>query len=297
MARERLLIVSPVFNEGAHIEKVIAGMAAQSRPPDEWIVIDDGSTDATVELLRRAERCVPFLRVASAPPVPMPAHADRLLLASEARAFNHGLGLALSAYTHVGKLDGDIELPPHYYEQLLRRFGEDQQLGLAGGVLSEPTGGSWRVRGDSDPRHVRGALKLYTRACHEVVGGVREVLGWDAIDEVLARMHGYRTRSFADLVARHHRVAGSAQGRLRGQRRLGRAMYVEGYPPTWIAARSLKVAVTNRPRLVSAVAFSGGYAGAAVRRVPRYDADGYRPQLLRELRARRLVALKSALSG
>lgn len=281
----RLLIVSPVFNESAHIGRVIAAVAAQTRPPDEWIVVDDGSSDGTPAHLREAALHLPFLRVVEAGPDRTVAGVDRLRAASEARAFNHGLRLA-SPHTHVGKLDGDIELPRDYYELLLARFGEDPLLGIAGGVLTERSGARWRIRGASDLRHVRGAVKLYTRECFQSVGGVREMLGWDAVDEVLARMNGYRTRSFEDLVARHHRPAGSAQGRLRGQLRLGRSMYVEGYPPPWIVVRAAKVAGSTRPRGLSGVAFGAGYGAAALRGVPRFEEDGYRRQLRRELRAR-----------
>lgn len=294
MAAEQVLIVSPVFNEAAHIQRVISAMAAQTRPPDEWIVVDDGSTDGTLELLQQATATVPFMRVVSAPPVPIAAGADRLLEASEARAFNHGLRLG-SAFTHVGKIDGDIELPRDYYERLLTRFQGDSRLGLAGGVLCEEADGAWKLRGTSDLRHVRGALKLYTQPCFHAVGGVREMLGWDAIDEVLARMHGYRTQSFSDVVARHHRTAGSAQGHLRGQLRLGRSMYVEGYPTSWVLARSLKVGATSRPRALSGMAFCTGYVSAAVGPAPRFDADGYRQRLRDELRARTATAVRSAV--
>lgn len=295
MVRDRLLIISPVFNEAAHIEAVVRGMATQIRPPDEWIVVDDRSTDGTLELLTDAAQAVPFMRVISAPPLSIAMGTDRLLHASEARAFNHGLRLS-AGFTHVGKLDGDIELPSDYYERLIPRFRDDPRLGIAGGVLCERSIRSWKVRGDSDLQHVRGALKLYSRECFEAVGGVREVLGWDGVDEVLARMSGYHTQSFGDLVARHHRAVGSAQGRLRGHRRLGRCMYVEGYPPAWILARAIKVA-TSRPRLLSGAAYCAGYAEAAARGVPRFEADGYRQHLRRELRTRAALSLKSVFSG
>lgn len=291
MTEERLIIVSPVLNEARHIEAVVRGMRSQTRPPDEWIVVDDGSDDGTLDLLRRAAEDVPFMRVVAAPALPLAVGADRLRHAAEARAFNFGLSLA-SSFTHVGKLDGDIELPPDYYEHLLRRFRDDASLGLAGGVLVEPTSRGWELQGDSDLHHVRGALKLYTRECLETIGGVREMLGWDGVDEVLARMHGYRTRSFPDAVARHHRPVGTAQGRVRGSYRLGRSMFIEGYPLLWVMARSLVVG-RSRPLALTGVAYLAGYVNAPTCGAFRFDVDGYRRHLRGELRSRAMQQLKS----
>lgn len=294
MSEERLTIVSPVLNEARHIEAVVRAMQVQTRPPDEWIVVDDGSDDGTLHLLQRAADDVPFMRVVEAPATALAIGADRLHHAAEARAFNYGLSLA-TAFTHVGKLDGDIELPPYYYERLLRRFRDDGSLGLAGGVLLEPTSRGWQLRGNSDLQHVRGALKLYTRECFETIGGVREMLGWDGVDEVLARMHGYRTRSFEDAVARHHRPVGTAQGRLRGSYRLGRSMFIEDYPFLWVAARAVMVG-KSQPHVLTGVAYLAGYVDAAVHGISRFEAGGYRQHLRRELRGRATQKLKSVLA-
>jgi poly-beta-1,6-N-acetyl-D-glucosamine synthase len=285
-------MISPVRNEAAHIRKVVAGVAAQELQPARWIVIDDGSDDDTPAQLRELERDVPFLTVLRAPGGGLAADSpDRLAQAVEVRNFNFALAEAQwhsadCPYTHVMKLDGDVELPGEYLRTLLERFTADPGLGLAGGVLVEPTAGGMRkIR---IPRHhVHGALKCYTRECFEAIGGIQERLGWDTIDETYARMRGYRTRSFTDLVSVHHRPLASADGALRGHARHGECAYIAHYGSLWVALRSLKVA-RRKPLGVSGIAFLWGYARAALRRIERVPDPEYRRFTRRELRRRLL---------
>jgi biofilm PGA synthesis N-glycosyltransferase PgaC len=285
--RERLLIVSPVRNESAHIERVVRSVAGQSRPPDCWVVIDDQSDDDTPARLRRLQREVPFMRVLERVKPPS-TDGDRLGAALEAKAFNWALRqVGWREFDLIGKLDGDIELPPDYFERLLREFAAAPALGLCGATLVEPTpAGRWeRVR---IPRHhVHGAVKLFRRECFEAVGGIRERLGWDTIDETCARMRGWETRTLRDLVARHHRPSATAQGVLRGRARHGECAWILHYPAAWVALRSLKLA-TQRPRGISGAAFLYGYARAGLNGVERVEDPGFREFTRRELRGRML---------
>ena len=280
-----LLLITPVRNEAAHIVRTARAVEAQTRPPDLWLVVDDGSDDATPDLLRRLAREIPFLRVLTTPRGHTKAGPDRLALAAEARAFNWALRqVELEGFTHIGKLDGDIELPPEYFERLLERFDADAQLGIAGGMLLEPDGEGWK--GERVPEyHVRGALKLYTRACFDAIGGIEERLGWDTIDETYARLRGFQTRSFGDLVARHHRPEATADGALRGRARHGQCAYILHYGLPWVVLRSVKEAA-YKPVGLTGVAFLYGYLRSAARREPRVDDEAFRRFVRRELRER-----------
>jgi hypothetical protein len=285
-----VLIVSPVRNEAAHIERVVRGVAAQTLPPARWIILDDGSTDRTLDILRGLEPEVPFMTVLEGAGADSGVR-DRLARAAEVRAFNAALGLSdWHEHTHVMKLDGDIELPPTYFATLLGRFAADDSLGLAGGVLVEPQAdGSMRPLRIPE-NHVHGALKCYTRACFEAIGGIQERLGWDTIDEVYARMRGLKTRSFGDLVSVHHRPLASADGKLRGHARHGECAYIAHYGALWVALRSLKVA-RRRPFGLSGAAFLYGYVRAAAGRTERVPDPDFRRFVRRELRQRMVGAL------
>ena len=250
--------------------------------------MDDHSDDDTLEVLRRLEPDVSFLTVVEATEAPSGPTPDRLATAAAPRAFNVGLGEDdWLRYTHIMKLDGDIELQPSYLRQLMERFEADPKLGLAGGVLVEPkVGGGFRPI--SIPRHhVHGALKCYSRECFRRIGGVQERLGRDTIDGTYARMRGYTTRSFTDLVSVHHRPLASADGTLRGHARHGRCAYIAHYTTPWVALRAAKVA-RRRPLALSGIAFLFGFARAAADRVERVPDAEYRSFTRRELRRRML---------
>jgi glycosyltransferase involved in cell wall biosynthesis len=285
----RILIISPVRNEIAHIDRVVTAVASQRLAPARWLVVDDGSTDGTLERLRLLEADVPFLTVVSAGrDRESAATRDGLALAREARNFNAGLEEARwRSFTHVMKLDGDVELPPDYLRRLIERFDGDGSLGIAGGVLEEPTPSGER-RPIAIPRHhVHGAIKCYSKACLEAIGGIQPRLGWDTIDETYARMRGFATCSYTDLVSVHHRPFASGGGVLRGRARHGECAYICHYGPVWVVLRSLKVA-RWRPVGLSGAAFLYGYVRAAARGIEQVPDADYRSFTRRELRRRML---------
>jgi poly-beta-1,6-N-acetyl-D-glucosamine synthase len=297
MSTPRILIVSPVRNEAAHIERVARALAAQELQPARWIAIDDSSTDRTVELLKGLEGEMPFLTVIERVAAPSErAGRDRLAQAAAPRNFNAGLAqVDWRDFTHVMKLDGDIELPSNYLKTLMDRFAADPMLGLAGGVLEEPVPGGGMRRIRIAGQHVHGAVKCYTSSCFEAIGGVQECLGWDTIDETYARMSGLRTISYTDLVSVHHRPIASADGVLRGRARHGECAYITHYSPLWVTLRSFKVAC-SKPRGISGVAFLFGYVRAAARRTQRVPDREYRAFTRRELRQRMARALPTSWS-
>lgn len=318
-------------NEGAHIARVARALAAQSSPPARWVVIDDCSGDDTYEQLAALSHELPFMTLLRAPAQApgardrlaraVEAHNFNLALdhavaeahqgeetlarrdppnldhaAAEAQQREEVPGLRGPLplpllFTHVMKLDGDIELPPDYLRTLLARFASDPGLGLASGVLVEPAPDGTMRRVTIPRHHVHGSLKCWTSACFSAIGGIEERLGWDTIDEVYARMRGFRTHSFTDLVCVHHRQHGSADGVLRGHARHGECAYIVHYGPLWVSLRSFKVAFARRPLGLSGVAFLFGYLRAAARGVGRVPDPAYRRFTRRELRARLLGAL------
>jgi len=296
MNESSILIVSPLRNEAQHIERMARSLAQQTVVPHTWLAFDDGSTDETWSILQALRPEISFLtpRRATAGGRALESDRDRLAAAAAPRAFNAALdGFDPAAFSFIAKIDGDVELPPDYFEHLLERFDRDPRLGIASGDMIEEYPDGWR-RIAIPAHHVPGAVKLYTRACFEAIGGIANTLGWDTIDEVTARALGFRTRSYRDIQVKHNRHWGSADGTLRGRARHGRAAWILGYPLGWAGLRSAKLA-TVRPLGVSGLAFLYGYLDAATRRPPRTDPE-FRRLMRAELRGRARRRLRGLIT-
>jgi poly-beta-1,6-N-acetyl-D-glucosamine synthase len=288
---QRLLLITPVRDEAENVEEVVAGVAGQSRAPDLWLVVDDGSGDGTRERFEQHAARLPYLRVVSTPPDFTRDSGDRLAAAAPDRAWNFGLREAgEEGFTHFGKLDGDIVMPSNYLAEMLGRFAADPQLGMAGGAIVEREGDGWRAL-KTPADHVTAPARIYSRECLEAIDGMPEQLGADVITTTYARMRGYRTATFADLEVKHLRPIGTAQGALRGRARHGAYQWIVHYSLLWVALRSLLVAVRFRPYGISGLWFLGGYLGAALRGVPRVEDPEFRRFQRREQRQRLRRAL------
>jgi hypothetical protein len=216
-----------------------------------------------------------------------PAERDRLVNAPELEAFEFGVERVTDPWDVVAKVDADLELTPDFLAEIERRLEEDPRLGIAGSYLSLQGNGRPR-RHRCPPDHVEGATKFYRRECLEQISPLPHILGWDTIDEVRARMHGWRTRSFPmpsgdPLILRR---TGTYDGVLRGFRRGGRNAYVYGAHPLHVLAGGV-VRAGDRPRVLGGMSYLIGWAGAALRRTPRAE-----PEVRRTVRRENLARLR-----
>ena len=248
------ILISPVRNEARNIEATLQSVTRQTRKPLVWVIADDGSTDGTPELVNGFAANHPWIRLVRL--------ADRgyydLMEAGEIKAFLQGLATVHGiAYDYIGKLDGDISFDKHYYERLLLRFAQNPKLGIASGTCWHEEDGR-KVMEKVYLQHVRGAMRIYRKACLDDIGGFVRSLGWDAIDCYKARMRGWETRSFEDLPVRHHVKTWTKGGLLHGRRRSGRMEYLIGTHPLFFCAKCLRE-VGSKPLLISAGALAWGY--------------------------------------
>lgn len=286
----RLCVIVPFLNEEQYLPRVLDSIGAQSRPADMVLLVDDGSTDCSLEVAEgfAAEHAA---RVMRRPP--RSQEKDRLTAAAEYQAFWWAYDQLEDGFDVVAKLDADIELTPEVFATIERRFKTEPDLGVAGCFTTELHAGRWR-REPHPTDHVRGGTKYYRVTCLEQMRPIPAILGWDTIDDTGARMRGWRTESFEIPSGdpRHLRPTGMADGLLRAHRRWGKCAWGYGaslpYAITWGLVRSV------RAPHVGGAHFIAGYLSAALHRAPRADRR-LRRHTRREGRAR-IVHLASAVA-
>ena len=257
------VVITPVRDEGAHIEKTIKSMAAQTMLPTEWLIVNDGSTDDTGKIIDHYAREKGWIKA-----IHRKNRGYRKSGGGVVEAFNDGLSMvSASKWDFLVKFDGDLSFEPDYFEKCFERFSADPALGIGGGVVYHDIGGALVL--EQTPRfHVRGATKIYRKACWEALGGLIQAPGWDTLDEVKANMLGWTTHSFTDLKLIHHKYTGSADGTWGGWVKNGRANYISGYHPFFMILKCAR-RVLKSPVLIGATGLFYGFASGYLKGIPQ----------------------------
>jgi poly-beta-1,6-N-acetyl-D-glucosamine synthase len=270
MGRGRLAIVVCFLNEATHLPTLLQSVEAQSEPPDQLLLVDDGSTDGSDRLADAFADRVGYARVVRRPV--RQEVDDRLAGAPELQAFQWGVGLLEPGWDIVAKLDGDLDLSPSLFADVRDRFATDPRLGITGADLAvRERGGRMRIE-RSPADHVRGPNKFYRRACFERISPLPAILGWDTIDDLRARSAGWVAASFTPATGPsvHLRPTGGHDGRLRAQRRWGACAWAYGAHPVWVVASALRRSARS-PAGVAGLHYLWGWLAAGLRGEPRAE--------------------------
>jgi len=256
------VLITPARNEEAFIEKTIESMIHQTFLPLKWVIVNDGSTDATQAIAERYASNHEWIEV-----VNRPVRQERNF-AAKVHAFNAGLERVKNLdYEVVGNLDSDISFDADHFEFLLSKFKEDPRLGVAGTVFKEQ-GYSSETDSFEGQNHVSGQCQLFRRQCFEQIGGyfANKNGGIDWIAVTTARMEGWKTRSFRERCFYHYRPMGTA-----GRSEFGAAFlyghkdYCMGAHPLWQLFR-VTYRMVKRPYLIAGFGLGLGYAWAVLQR-------------------------------
>lgn len=261
------VLITPAKNEEAFIVGAIDSILSQRQRPLKWVIVSDGSTDRTDEIVTSYAARHDFIQL-----LRRNSPEDRSV-SSKVAAFRQGYAAVTDlTFGFVGNLDADITMDPEYYARALERFAGQPRLGICGAIYWNQLGGELqrsRIRsGDTS-----GSAQLFRRRCYEEIGGYcsLELGGEDTVAAVMARMRGWTTQSFAEPAVIHHRPFGTAAGRrLLGYRfQQGAINYGWGAHPLFMIAKALS-RLDEPPRLLGSAALLGGYFSSWLR--------GARPQ-------------------
>lgn len=284
------VLITPARNEQTNIEKTIRSMIAQTLPPAKWVIVDDGSSDSTADIVGKYLDSYGWIEL-----IQLPKHRQRSF-AGKVYAFNAGLERVKDCeYAIVGNLDADLSFDQHYCEFLVTKFEEDPELGVAGTIFEENGGYSSATDSFEGQNHVAGGCQLFRRECFAEIGGYvpNKAGGIDWIAVTTARMMGWKTRSFREKAFFHHRSLGTAErGFLASTFSYGEKDYYLGGHPLWELCR-VGYRMLKKPYLLDGGALCLGYLWALVRRMDRPVSD----ELMRFHRREQMVKLKAIMKS
>lgn len=203
------VLLTAAYNEELFIEETIKSVLAQLVLPSTWVIVSDGSTDRTDEIVRRYANRHSFIHLVRREKDENRGFASKVLALRVALQ-----SITLEPMKFIGHLDADISLPPWYFRDLLKQFDDDPNLGIGGGRYAEKVGAQYRPTRWSNSTSVPGGVQMFRRECYEDVGGLLpiEYGGEDWYAEIMARKCGWRVRSFRELPVHHLRETGTGGG-------------------------------------------------------------------------------------
>jgi glycosyltransferase involved in cell wall biosynthesis len=259
------VLITPARNEARLIDLTLKSVLAQTIRPAKWVIVSDGSTDGTDEIVNKYATDHPWIEL-----VRMPEGEERNF-ARKVRAFNAGYARVRDVpYQVIVSLDADISFGEEYFSYLLQKLAEDPELGVVGTPFKDGSKDTYDYR-FVNIEHVSGAAQVFRRECFEQIGGYIPVEGGgiDHIAVITARMRGWKTRTFTDKICFHHREMGTAEhGVLASRFRNGMKDYRFGNHPAWELSRTL-YQMTREPLILGGLALLAGYLWAYLHQVKR----------------------------
>jgi glycosyltransferase involved in cell wall biosynthesis len=260
----RYVLITPARNEEAFIELTIQSMVRQTLRPIKWVIVSDGSTDRTDEIVKQYAAQHDWIEL-----LRMPERRERHF-GGKALCFRAAWErVKPMEFEFVGNLDADMTFENDLYEFLVGKLAANPRLGVCGSPFTEGNG-TYDFR-FSSVEHVSGACQLFRRECFEAIGGYTPIKGGgiDVVAVLTARMKGWQTRTFPEKSLMHHREMGTASHSGMSVRfKLGQKDYVLGRHVLWQLFRSF-YQMTRKPLIVGGGALLAGYLWAMIKRAER----------------------------
>ena len=268
-ASRKYTVVTPCKNESENLPDLIASVVAQTIRPVAWVIVDDGSTDGTPDITQWAAKKYGWVHVLQL------EEGNRDLGLHYATIVKTGFDHAISfceengfEYSYLGNLDGDLTLPPTFYENLMIELEKDPELGVASGGTEHIIGGHVRYAKVS-VNEPSGGHMLIRRECFDEIGGIPLSYAVDSVIKTKARIRGWKTRRFEENIATEIRDVNAAEGYWKGFVHKGEIYYYLNHNPLHVAMKML-IYSFNRP-YYTGIAYLAGYFGSLFRRKGRIN--------------------------
>ena len=237
-------IVIPAYNEEAFIALTLQSLVSQTLLPKKVVVVNDNSTDKTAEIVLAFAKENPFITL-----VNKTSEAIHLPGSKVIQAFHKGFETLDNNYDIIVKLDADLILPNNYFERISSTFEKDAEVAMVGGFAYIKKNGDWIIENLTDKDHIRGAFKAYRKTFFEQMGNLKPAMGWDTVDELLAKFYGWKVITDSSLIVKHLKPTGANYNKT-ARYKQGEAFYTLGYGFFITAIASAKLAMMKKNPLL-----------------------------------------------
>ncbi|WP_372753392.1 glycosyltransferase family 2 protein [Mariniflexile sp.] len=233
-------IIIPAHNEASSIALTLDSLVNQTLKPKRLVVVNDNSTDRTRDIIEAYATKHPCIELVNSK-----SSNEHLPGSKIINAFYKGFETLDENYNVLCKFDADLIFPLNYLEQIANHFDKNPKLGMAAGFCYIEKGDEWMLENLTRKDHIRGALKAYRKECFLQIGKLKPSMGWDTVDELLAKFYGWDILTDESLHVKHLKPTGISYNK--GSKYLqGEAMYKMRYGFKITLISALKLAYKKR---------------------------------------------------
>ncbi len=255
-------VIIPAHNEAKYISKTLESLCLQSILPIQVVVVNDNSTDDTLKIVSDFIQKYPWISVINHASNQQHQPGSKVI-----NAFLFGFKHLTQPYDVIIKLDADLILPENYFQTILEKFESDKTIGMVGGFAYIEKNGNWILENLTDKEHIRGAFKAYHKDCYQQIGGLKPAMGWDTLDELLAKYHDWKVVTIETLKVKHLKPTGANYAAKSAQKQ-GEAFYSLGYGFVLTTIASFKLAFLKK-KYVYFVHYLIGFLKSALQNKPK----------------------------
>ena len=264
-------VVTPAKNEEKNLPLTISSIERQTVNPILWVIVDDGSTDSTPQIIETAKKKHDWIHSIHL------NESARDLTIHYASVCNIGLDYGIKyceknkiEYEYIALVDADMNLENTYFENLIKEFEKDPKLGIA-------SGGTWvSVKGKQIQLQLRedipsGGHRLWRKRCFEETGGYSLTYAADSVSNVKAKLRGWKAKRFEEYKATQARMTSSVEGLWKGWEKDGEGAYYLNAHPLFVVARTIRY-LFKKPHYIG-LAYLVGYVNSYINRKEKSDDE------------------------